>query len=41
MKGTIMDTLCRTKNQLWQDVQPNLLFICVVELRIYNVRRSF
>ena len=40
MKGTIMDTLFRTKNKLWQDVQSNLLFIGVVELLIYNVGLS-
>ncbi|MDO5119530.1 MAG: hypothetical protein Q4D48_05535, partial [Coriobacteriales bacterium] len=32
-----MDRLFRTKNQLWQAIQSNLLFIGIVELLIYNV----
>lgn len=32
-----MDGLFRTKNQLWQAIQSNLLFIGIVELLIYNV----
>ena len=31
-----MNELFRTKNEAWQKIQSNLLFIAAVELLIYN-----